>query len=155
MRGWALLIALLPLTLTSQGMAAQHGRWTNDTAHGYERYWTENRSGSARFTIWCAPNQGIRGGLIGIDIEGFRPSPESLVRIELDHQLVKFTAGHDGFIRIDCPLCADNMTYFWHRLRSAGKLLVLLEDKRFAAFSLKGVQDATPRSICASQSVSR
>lgn len=140
----ALLIAASPL------QAAEQGKWHNDSAHGYERYWTVNSTG-ARFTIWCPPNHNARGALIGIDIKGQRPSPDSLVRVELDHKLVKFKVGPDGYIRNDCPACSDNLTYFWHRLRSSVRFKVQFEDRRYAGFSLKGVREVTPHSVCASQ----
>jgi len=140
----ALLIAASP------ARAADHGKWHSDTAHGYERYWTVNSTG-ARFTIWCPPDHRIGGVLIGIDIKGQRPSPDTLVRVELDHKLVKFTAGPDGYIRNDCPACGDNLTYFWHRLRSSVRFKVQFEDRRYAGFSLRGVRETMPHSVCASR----
>lgn len=145
-----LVLSLLAIAAASPAMAEEYGKWTRDRAHGYERYWTQNNSG-ARFAIWCPPNHNKRAALIGIDIEGALPEPDSLVRVELDHKLIKFRVGPDGYIRNDCPACADNLTYFWHRMRSAVKLIVLFEDKRYAGFSLKGVKDATPHSVCSSQ----
>jgi hypothetical protein len=130
--------------------AAEHGKWHSDTAHGYERYWTRNSTG-ASFAIWCPPGHNINGVLIGIDIKGRRPTPDTLVRIELDHKLVKFKVGPDGYIRNDCPACSDNLTYFWHQLRSAVFFKVLFEDRRYAGFSLKGVRDAMPHSVCSNQ----
>lgn len=142
------LIAFLITVPASQ--AAEFGRWHSDRAHGYDRYWTVNTTG-ARFTIWCPPNHNPRGVLISVDIKGKPPTPDTLVRIELDHKLVKFRAGSDGYIRNDCPACADNLTYFWHRLRTSFRFKVQLEDRRYAGFSLRGVREAMPHSVCASQ----
>lgn len=138
------------LLMAAPSHAAEFGRWHSDRAHGYDRYWTVNSTG-ARFTIWCPPNRNLNGVLIGIDIKGKRPSPDTLVRIELDHKLVKFKAGSDGYIRNDCMACGDNLTYFWHRLRSSVRFKVQLEDRRYAGFSLRGVREAMPHSVCASQ----
>jgi hypothetical protein len=142
----ALIIALAP----SQSLAAQFGKWNNDEAHGYERYWTENAKG-ARFTIWCPPNHDARGALLSIDIKGRHPSPRSLVHIELDRKLIKFKTDSKGFVRNDCAACVDNMTYFWHHLRVSMKFAIQLEDKRYAGFSLKGVKEAIPKSVCSRQ----
>mgnify|MGYP000091378302 CR=1 FL=1 len=144
------IAALLTIAASGQAFATDHGSWHNDSAQGYERYWTANTSG-ARFTIWCPKNRNVRGALIGIELKGRLPSADSLVRVQLDHDLVKFTAGPDGYIRNDCPACADNLTYFWHRLRAAAKFVVQFEDKRYAGFSLNGVKEAVPHGVCLSQ----
>jgi len=141
---------VLSLVTAGETLATDFGRWHADKAHGYERYWTESRSG-ARFTIWCPPSHKARNALIGIDIKGRRPEPGTLVRIELDHKLITFKAGSDGYIRNDCTACADNLTYFWHRLRSSVKFAVQFEDRRYAGFSLRGVREVTPHAVCASQ----
>lgn len=94
-------------------------------------------------------NRNMRGALIGINVKGSLPPPGSLVRVQLDRDLIKFTTGPDGYILNDCPACPDNFTYFWHRLRSAGKLVVQFEDKRLAGFSLNGAREATPQPVCA------
>lgn len=146
----ACLAGVLYVLVSTVSFAAEHGAWHNDAAHGYQRYWTENRAGS-RFTIWCPENRNLRGTLIGIDIKGHLPSPDSLVLIELDHKLIKFNTGSDGYIRTDCPACADNLTYFWHRLRSSVKFAIQLEDRRYAGFSLRGVQETMPATVCSSQ----
>ncbi|MEM5582487.1 hypothetical protein WNZ15_08505 [Roseibium sp. AS2] len=130
--------------------AAEAGIWRSDTAHGYERYWTENRDG-ARFAIWCPPSHDIKAALIGIDINGRLPAPDTVVRVELNRKLIKFRVGHDGYIHNTCASCPDNLTYFWHQMRSAPRVMVLFDDKRYAGFSLRGIQKATPHSVCASQ----
>jgi len=150
MKHLAFYLSIFLFGAAQPAVAADSGSWRSDTAHGYERYWTENRSG-ARFTIWCPPNHNIQAALIGIDIKGRLPEPGSVVRIELDHKLIKFKAGPDGYIHNDCPACADNLTYFWHRLRAAGIFKVLFEDRRYAGFSVRGVREATPHSVCSSQ----
>lgn len=152
MKHFAYLLSAFLIAASSHAGAAEQSRWHSDKAHGYERYWTENRAG-ARFTIWCPPSHNIRAALIGIDIKGHLPAPGSLVRVELDHKLIKFRAGPDGYIRNDCNACADNLTYFWHLMRSSVKFVVQLEDKRYAGFSLRGVQQTTPHAVCASQLV--
>ncbi|MHA7772433.1 hypothetical protein [Roseibium sp. M-1] len=141
---------ILPMLMPVAALAADPGRWHSDKAHGYERYWTESRSG-ARFTIWCPPSHRAQDALISIDIKGRRPDPDTLVRIELDHTLIKFRAGSDGFIHNDCNACADNLTYFWHRMRSSVKFAVQFEDRRYAGFSLRGVRNITPHAVCSSQ----
>ncbi len=140
----------LTLATSLPAIAADYGKWHTDTAHGYERYWTESSSG-ARFTIWCPPNHAVRNTLIGVRIKGRRPDPGSTVLVELDHKLIKFRAGNDGYIYNDCPACSDNMTYFWHRLRSSVKFAVQLEDRRYSGFSLNGVREAMAGSVCSSQ----
>ncbi|WP_417709121.1 hypothetical protein [Roseibium aggregatum] len=146
------LLSFVFLTLAApfQATAADHGKWHTDTAHGYERYWTESSTG-ARFTIWCPPNHAIKNTLIGIRIKGRRPDPGTTVLVELDHKLIKFRAGDDGFIYNNCPACSDNMTYFWHRLRSAVKFAVQLEDRRYSGFSLNGVRETMAGSVCSKQ----
>ncbi|KZM48615.1 hypothetical protein [Labrenzia sp. OB1] len=145
-----MLTALIGLSIPCQASSEAHGQWNHDVAHGYERYWTVNSQGSY-FTIWCPINKNMRGALISINVMGNLPPPRSLVRIQLDRDLIKFTAGPDGYILNDCPACADKFTYFWHRLRSAGKLVVRFEDRRLAGFSLNGARDATPHPVCATQ----
>lgn len=145
-----IVLVAAALCAASSAHAADFGKWHHDSAHGYERYWTVNSTG-ARFAIWCPPGRRIGGVLIGIDIKGERPEPDTLVRVELDHKLVKFRVGPDGYIRNDCPACTDNLTYFWHRLRSSVRFKVQFEDRRYAGFSLNGVREATPHSVCASQ----
>jgi hypothetical protein len=150
MRFVGLTCLFLTLALPVAAHADDLGRWHSDKAHGYERYWTQSRSG-ARFTIWCPPSHRVQDALIGIDIKGRRPEPDTLVRIELDHKLITFRAGPDGYIRNDCTACTDNLTYFWHRLRSSVKFAVQFEDRRYAGFSLRGIRDVTPHTVCASQ----
>ncbi|MBO6511828.1 MAG: hypothetical protein JJ979_25660 [Roseibium sp.] len=141
----ALLIACSPIPT----FAAQHGNWHSDVAHGYERYWTQNSKGD-RFTIWCPPSHKPGDALISVNIHG-SASPQSLVRIQLDRKQVKFKTDSKGFIRNNCAACVDNLTYFWHQLRSSKKFAVQLEDKRFAGFSLDGIQEAIPSSVCSSR----
>ncbi|TYC65477.1 hypothetical protein FMN63_24040 [Stappia sp. BW2] len=140
----------LTLAAPLHAVAADHGKWHTDTAHGYERYWIESSTG-ARFTIWCPPSHAIKNTLIDIRIKGRRPAPGTTVLVELDHKLVKFRAADDGFIYNDCPACSDNMTYFWHRLRSAVKFAVQLEDRRYSGFSLNGAREALAGSVCSRQ----
>lgn len=142
-----LILALILVFTPSQSPAAQFGKWHSDLAHGYERYWTENAKGS-RFTIWCPPSHSARGALMSVGIQGRYPSPDSEVLIELDRKLVKFKTDSKGFIRNDCSACVDKMTYFWHLLRGSMKFAIQLEDKRYAGFSLKGVKQAIPGSVC-------
>ncbi len=148
--------AALALTafLPGHAFSETNGKWRKDFAQGYERYWTENASG-ARFAIWCPPNHSPRGTLIGIDIKGQLPPPGSEVLIQLDQKLIRFRADSNGYIRNDCPACTDNLTYFWHLMRSAGKLAVQFENKSYAGFSLNGAMETTPYSVCASQMAGR
>ena len=87
--------------------------------------------------------------LISIDIKGRLPVPKTLIRVELDHRLIKFTADRDGYIRSDCPACADNMRYFWQLLRNSARFAVLFdEDRRYAGFSTRGVGEVIPPTVC-------
>lgn len=150
---WTRLLAaaLVTVSIPAAGQSAESGKWHNDTAHGYERYWTENVNGS-RFTIWCPKNHNVRGALLSVDINGHRPPDNSVVRFELDHKLVKFRVGKNGYIRTNCATCTDNLTYFWHQLRSSVKFVVQFEDKQhYAGFSLRGAKETTPHSVCASR----
>lgn len=130
--------------------AAMSGNWHTEPVEGFQSYWTVNNKG-ARFTIWCPSGSKAALPFISIDIKGRRPPPETLIRVELDHRLIKFTASTDGFIRPDCPACADNLRYFWQLLRRSGRFGVLFQDQRYAFFSTKGVRDVVPPTVCAQQ----
>lgn len=145
----SVLIAVLIACAPMSAIAAQHGKWHSDEAHGYERYWTQNSKGD-RFTIWCPPSHKPGDALISVNIHG-TAGPQSLVRIQLDKKLVKFKTDSKGFIRNNCMSCVDNLTYFWHQLRSSRKFVVQLEDKRHAGFSLDGIRETIPASVCASR----
>lgn len=125
------------------------GSWHSEKVDGYHSYWTKNQRGS-RFTIWCPDSKKATLPLIGIDIKGRLPMPETLIRVELDHRLIKFTASEDGYIRPDSPAYADNLKYFWQLLRNAARFAVLFdEDRRYAGFSTKGAGDIIPANVCA------
>lgn len=125
------------------------GSWHSDKVDGYQSYWTKNQQGS-RFTIWCPSRKKAALPLIGIDIKGRLPAPETLIRVELDHRLIKFFASEDGYIRPDCPACGDNLRYFWQLLRNASRFAVLFdEDRRYAGFSTRGADEIMPATVCA------
>ncbi len=139
-------------SLTAPSVFAETiGSWHSEKVDGYHSYWTTNRAG-ARFTFWCPDSQKTSLPLIGIDIKGSLPSPETLIRIELDHRLIKFTTSADGYIRPDNAAYADNLKYFWQLLRNSARFAVLFDDdRRYAGFSTKGAEDIIPQAVCAPQ----
>ncbi|QDG77121.1 hypothetical protein [Labrenzia sp. PHM005] len=125
------------------------GSWHSEKVNGYQSYWTKNQRGS-RFTIWCPDSKKSALPLIGIDIKGRLPAPETLIRVELDRRLIKFTASEDGYIRPDCAACGDKLRYFWQLLRNSARFAVLFdEDRRYAGFSTIGAGDIIPANVCA------
>lgn len=147
------MFARLFLTITLFGLlilpvsAATSGNWHSEPVRGFQSYWTINKKG-ARFTIWCPSRTKDALPLIGIDIKGKRPRPDTMIRVELDHRLIKFNVSDDGFIRPDCPACGDNLRYFWQLLRGSARFGVLFEDSRHAFFSTKGARDVIPPAVC-------
>ncbi|MBO6756211.1 MAG: hypothetical protein JJ902_07785 [Roseibium sp.] len=142
-----IMVIAIACVFSTTALAGQSGRWHSDTIKGFDRYWTINRDG-ARVTIFCNDQRPILGTLISFDIDGKPPKPGSLVRIELDRQMVKFRVDERGFIQTDCAACSDSFAYFWHRLRTSAKFAVLFEDDRFAGFSLRGAREILPSNAC-------
>lgn len=142
---WAFLIVITGFPASAETI----GSWHSEKVDGYQSYWTQNRAG-ARFTLWCPDNSKSALPLIGIDIKGNLPSPKTLIRVELDHRLIKFTAAEDGYIRPGNAAYADNLKYFWQLLRNAARFAVLFDDdRRYAGFSTKGAGDIMPATVCA------
>ncbi len=148
------VFAFLATTLCTTAYAETSGAWNSQEIKGFKRYWTVNSTGGS-VTIWCHPDRISRGTLISIDIEGRRPDPETLVRIELDRKLIKFHADSEGYIQTACATCSDNFDYFWHQLRSSAQFRVLFEDERYAGFSLRGARRILPGDVCPTDWVKR
>ncbi|WP_306148362.1 MULTISPECIES: hypothetical protein [unclassified Roseibium] len=142
------LIAMFIGLSVTPSVSGTVGSWHSEKVNGYQHYWTKNKLGS-RFSIWCPDSKKAVLPLISIDIKGRLPVPRTLIRVELDHRLIKFTADRDGYIRPDCPACADNMRYFWQLLRNSARFAVLFdEDRRYAGFSTRGVGEVIPPTVC-------
>lgn len=147
MRTQMFLVILAVVLTGTLARADQHGVWHWDVVKGHDTYWTINKTGS-RFTIWCPPKHAFQRPVIGINIDGHGPNPNSVVKLELNRKVVRFSSDKDGYIRVNCPACIDNMSYLWNMLRSATSFRVLLDDDRFAGFSLVGARHAFPSKVC-------
>jgi hypothetical protein len=144
-----ILIIGLALLTPFPAVASKSSKWHKETVQGFNKYWTENETGS-RFIIWCHPTRKKMGTVVDIDIEGASAPANKRIRIVLDRDMIKLPADGKGYIQTKCTTCADSYKFLWNRLRSSTYLAVKFADERYAAFSLVGARTTLPGAVCPS-----
>jgi hypothetical protein len=144
----ALVGAVLSLALTATAQGTEPAaNWSYDVRGGTPRFWTES-SGGARFTLWCQDWGTGPHPVLAIRIAE-RPAPANrLVRLVIDRSMIKLRADARGYIRTDCPLCADQATWLWNKLRSGQFMQIQLDDGRYSGFRIKGMAQLAGEAVC-------
>lgn len=123
------------------------GSWSHRVISGVARFMTETDRGD-RFALWCRRGGSGFAPALEIRIGGRPPAPGQVVRIVVDRSLLKLQADSYGLVRIDCPACADQATWLWHRLRGGTFMQVLFDDGRYTGFSLRGAATTLGAELC-------
>lgn len=148
MRG-IILAAAAALTMTSATAAfADDLYWRHETVKGFEKYFTSTEDGS-HFIIWCNPARGLAGAILDIDIKGHNAPARKTIKIVLDRSAFDVAADEQGYVKSDCPACADRSEMLWKKLEGAKNLAVRFADESYSQFSLRGVREVLKGSPCA------
>lgn len=141
----AAALVLLPVpTARADDMAALAGQWSLSEVSGVPRYATRSMNG-ATFAIWCPHTA---RPVVEVIISGKPPPPNQLVRIVVDRSMIKLRSDKLGYIRGDCRLCKDQMTWLWNKLRAGSFLQIQLDDGRYSGFSMRGAAALMGADIC-------
>ncbi|MBA5777949.1 hypothetical protein H2509_12525 [Stappia sp. F7233] len=140
----------LALAFASTCAAAEDdplGFWEHNTVSGVERFRVHIQASSS-FTIWCKKMQDGYAAILDIDIDGRSAPADQLIHVVFDGALLKLRADSEGNIRMNCPYCADQMTWIWGKLRSGRTLQVAFDDDRYAAFGLTTAPSVLGHAVC-------
>lgn len=137
---------MLFLATTPQA-AEPVANWTYDVRSGTPRFWTES-TGGARFTLWCQNWGSGPHPVLAVRIAERAAPPDRLVRLVIDRSMIKLRADGQGYIRTDCPLCADQATWLWNKLRNGHFMQIQLDDGRYSGFRIKGLAQISGEAVC-------
>lgn len=141
----ATALVLLPApSAHADDMAVLTGHWNLSEVSSVPRYATRSMNGST-FAIWCPR---ATRPVVEIVINGKPPPPNQLVRIVIDRSMIKLRSDQLGYIRGDCRLCKDQMTWLWNKLRGGTFLQIQLDDGRYSGFSMRGAAALMGADIC-------
>ena len=126
-------------------------QWTFTEISGVRRFMAETDKGD-RFAIWCTHTARGTTPVLEMRLEGNLPSPGELVRLLIDHSMIRFHADNYGLVRIDCLLCIDQTVWLWEMLRGGSLLQVIFDDGSHSSFRLKGTRTVFGAKPCTASS---